>query len=53
LIARHRQKFENALTEDDLEDEDCLEESVNDIRLLAEKYGVNEDIRVERPQYGW
>jgi selenocysteine insertion sequence-binding protein 2 len=40
--------LENALTEDDLEDDDCLEESVNDIRLLAEKYGVVEDIRVEK-----
>lgn len=40
--------LENALTEDDLEDDECLEESVNDIRLLAEKYGVVEDIRVEK-----
>jgi selenocysteine insertion sequence-binding protein 2 len=40
--------LENALTEDDMEDDECLEESVNDIRLLAEKYGVVEDIRVEK-----
>jgi selenocysteine insertion sequence-binding protein 2 len=39
--------LESALTEDDLEDEDCLEESVNDIRALAEKYGTVQDIRVE------
>ena len=40
--------LENALTEDDLDDEDCLQESVNDIRTLAEKYGSVVDVRVER-----
>ncbi|KAL7562359.1 hypothetical protein ACA910_016421 [Epithemia clementina (nom. ined.)] len=31
--------LEDVLTEDDLEDEECLEESLNDIRKMAEKYG--------------
>jgi selenocysteine insertion sequence-binding protein 2 len=44
--------LENALTEDDLEDDDCLQESVVDIRLLAEKYGVVEDVRVEKEHSG-
>ena len=29
----------NLLTEDDLEDEDCMEESISDVRELASKYG--------------
>jgi len=40
--------LENALTEDDLDDEECLQESVNDIRALAEKYGSVVDLQVER-----
>ncbi|GKY93248.1 hypothetical protein MPSEU_000292500 [Mayamaea pseudoterrestris] len=32
--------IEDVLTYDDLEDEDCLEESLNDIRELAGRYGV-------------
>lgn len=42
--------LENALTEDDLEDEDCLEESVNDLRAMAEKFGPVANIRVDRDQ---
>lgn len=38
----------NALTEDDLEDEDCLEESLNDIRQLASKYGLVDNLEVLR-----
>jgi ribosomal protein L7Ae-like RNA K-turn-binding protein len=30
----------NILNDDDLEDEDCLSESLNDIRTLAEQYGI-------------
>jgi selenocysteine insertion sequence-binding protein 2 len=38
--------LKNFLTEDDLEDKDCLEESLNDVRNLASKYGevVNVDV---------
>ncbi|KAL3925275.1 MAG: hypothetical protein SGILL_000516 [Bacillariaceae sp.] len=36
----------NVLTKDDLEDEDCLEESLSDIRELATKYGVVSSIEV-------
>mmetsp|Transcript_4896 Transcript_4896/g.7435 ORF Transcript_4896/g.7435 Transcript_4896/m.7435 type:complete len:488 (+) Transcript_4896:642-2105(+) len=32
--------LDNVLSEDDFEDEDCLNESIEDIRSLAEKYGV-------------
>jgi selenocysteine insertion sequence-binding protein 2 len=40
----------NALTEDDLEDDECLAESVNDIRLLATSYGPLETLRVEKEE---
>lgn len=40
--------LENALTKDDLEDEDCLEETVQDIKSLAEKFGTVVQLRVER-----
>ena len=39
--------LENALTEDDLEDEDCMEESLADIRTLASKLGQVESIVAE------
>lgn len=39
--------LKNALTEDDLDDEDCLEESLNDIRMLASKFGQVESIDVD------
>ena len=39
--------LENILTDDDLEDEECLEESKDDIRALAEKYGKVDDIIVK------
>lgn len=32
-------ELKNALTEDDLEDEDCLKESLSDIEALAKKHG--------------
>jgi selenocysteine insertion sequence-binding protein 2 len=38
----------NVLTEDDLADEDCLAESLDDIRELATKYGVISSIDVLR-----
>jgi len=38
----------NALTEDDLEDDECMEESVTDLRAVAEKFGKLMDIRVEK-----
>jgi len=37
----------NVLTEDDLEDEDCLEESLNDVRELAQKFGTVESVSLE------
>jgi selenocysteine insertion sequence-binding protein 2 len=36
----------NILTDDDLEDEDCLQESLNDIRQLASKHGAVKDVAV-------
>ncbi|KAL7455359.1 hypothetical protein ACHAWC_006896 [Mediolabrus comicus] len=38
----------NVLSEDDFEDEDCLNESIADIRALAEKYGVVGNVRVDK-----
>jgi selenocysteine insertion sequence-binding protein 2 len=38
----------NALTEDDMEDDECLEESLNDIKTLASQFGPVMDVRVER-----
>lgn len=38
--------LENVLTEDDLEDEDCLNESIGDIRELAGRHGVVIDVQV-------
>jgi ribosomal protein L7Ae-like RNA K-turn-binding protein len=40
--------LENLLTEDDLEDNDCLEESLGDIRQLVSKYGEIFGIEVIR-----
>ena len=36
----------NALSDEDFEDEDCLAESINDIRKLAAKYGTVSDVEV-------
>jgi len=36
----------NFLTEDDLEDEECMEESISDVRKLASKYGETVSIDV-------
>jgi ribosomal protein L7Ae-like RNA K-turn-binding protein len=38
---------DNALTEDDLEDEDCMAESLQDLRVVASKYGTVESLRVD------
>ncbi|KAL3916837.1 MAG: hypothetical protein SGILL_004996 [Bacillariaceae sp.] len=51
LADKAEQKFidlHNVLTEDDLEDPDCLEESLADIRELAAKYGVISNIEIMR-----
>ena len=40
--------LENVLTEDDLEDEECLEESLADIEIMTSKLGNLESLRVER-----
>jgi len=40
--------LENVLTEDDLEDDDCLDESLRDIRIMAEKYGTVATVEAER-----
>ena len=46
-LAQTKVLLQDALTEDDLEDEECLDESLNDIRELAEKYGRLKDVQVE------
>lgn len=38
--------LENLLTDDDLEDEDCMEETLGDIRELAERYGAVDTLEV-------
>ena len=40
--------LDGILTEDDLDDEDCLEETLGDIRRVAEEFGVVESITTER-----
>ena len=40
--------IENVLTEDDLDDEDCLEESLHDIRTIAENHGQIADIEADK-----
>ena len=40
--------LENVLTEDDLEDDDCLEESLDDIRRMAEQYGAVGDVQANK-----
>ncbi|GAX14624.1 hypothetical protein FisN_6Lh408 [Fistulifera solaris] len=40
----------NVLTDDDLEDDECLEECVNDIRVLATSYGPLATLRVEKEE---
>lgn len=39
--------LENVLTEDDLEDEECMNEALNDIRELSMKYGNVSDVAVK------
>ena len=43
FVDEHVVELKNALTEDDLEDEDCLQESLNDIEALAKKLGPLSD----------
>jgi ribosomal protein L7Ae-like RNA K-turn-binding protein len=38
--------LQNILTDDDLGDEDCLEESLNDIRNLASRHGTLKDLSI-------
>ena len=40
----------NILNEEDLEDDDCLEESLNDIRRLAAKHGTLKDVTVVKEE---
>ena len=42
-------KLRNIITDDDLEDESCLEESLNDVKELATQYGSVQDVSVDRP----
>ncbi|KAG7359976.1 ribosomal protein L7Ae/L30e/S12e/Gadd45 family protein [Nitzschia inconspicua] len=44
----HHVTLQNVLTEDDLDDEDCLQESMRDIRELAAKYGEIESVEILR-----
>lgn len=39
--------LEKVLTEDDLEDEECMQESLEDIRLLASQFGTIEALEIE------
>ena len=41
--SEHVVELKNALTDDDLEDEDCLKESLKDIEMLAKKHGALSD----------
>jgi selenocysteine insertion sequence-binding protein 2 len=43
MTKEHVIELKNALTEDDLEDEDCLKESLSDIESLAKKFGPLSD----------
>eukprot|EP00977_Amphora_coffeiformis_P028391 scaffold34946_cov153-Amphora_coffeaeformis.AAC.2 len=42
--------LDGILTEDDLDDEDCLEETLGDISRVAEEFGVVESITAEKDQ---
>lgn len=42
----------NVLTKDDLDDDDCLEESLSDLRQLASQYGLVKELRVMKDQGG-
>ena len=42
-------EIRNLITDDDLEDESCLKESLNDVKELATHYGQVENITVRRP----
>jgi selenocysteine insertion sequence-binding protein 2 len=42
----------NALTENDFEDEDCLQESLDDIESLAKEFGSVEGIRASKEEGG-
>jgi selenocysteine insertion sequence-binding protein 2 len=42
-------RLQNIITEDDLEDESCLEESLNDVRELAMQFGRVENVDIEKP----
>ena len=37
----------NVLTDDDFEDDDCMNESIQDIRTLAEKFGIVGSVRAD------
>merc|ERR1711957_1030192 len=37
----------NILTQDDYEDEECLEETREDIKILAEKYGLVNELQID------
>jgi selenocysteine insertion sequence-binding protein 2 len=42
-------RIHNIITDDDLEDECCLEESLNDVKELATQFGQVQGIAVDRP----
>jgi selenocysteine insertion sequence-binding protein 2 len=42
-------RIHNIITDDDLEDECCLEESLNDVKELATQFGQVQSIAVDRP----
>jgi selenocysteine insertion sequence-binding protein 2 len=46
-IASTTMLLDNALTEEDLDDEDCLAESLSDIRSIASKFGEVESLQVQ------
>lgn len=40
--------LKDVLTEDDLEDDDCFSESIQDIKLLVEKFGTVQDVQARK-----
>jgi len=46
VLMRNVVRLENLITDDDIEDEECMEETQSDIKLLAEKFGKVKSIRI-------
>ena len=46
VLLRNVVRLENIITDDDIEDEECMEETQSDIKLLAEEFGRVKSIRI-------